>query len=79
MQASVVVHTSSVAVAPGLVAPWHVESSQTRDQTCVCCTDRQILIHCATREVLGQNFMNLLKAIGRKHLKNLGETLKTEY
>ena len=22
----------------GLVAPWHVESSQTRDQTCVSCT-----------------------------------------
>ena len=34
----------------GLVAPQHVESSQTRDPTCVLCIDRRILIHCATRE-----------------------------
>ena len=35
----------------GLVAPQHVESSQTRDQTHVSCIGRQILIHGATREV----------------------------
>ena len=35
----------------GLVAPWHVGSSQTRDGTCVPCIGRRILIHCATREV----------------------------
>ena len=36
----------------GFVAPRHVESSQTRDQTRVPCTGRQILIiHCTTREV----------------------------
>ena len=35
-----------------LVSPWHVESSQMRDQTHVPCIGRQILIHCATREVL---------------------------
>ena len=35
----------------GLVAPWHVESSQTRDWTCVPCIGRWILIHCTTREV----------------------------
>ena len=34
----------------GLVAPWHVESSWTRDRTCVPCSGRHILIHCATRE-----------------------------
>ena len=34
----------------GLVAPWHVESSRTRDRTHVPCTGRQILIHCTTRE-----------------------------
>ena len=28
----------------GLVAPWHAESSQTRDRTCVPCTGRWILI-----------------------------------
>ena len=33
-----------------LVAPQHVESSWTRDQTHVPCTGRWILIHCATRE-----------------------------
>ena len=36
----------------GLVAPQHVGSSQTRDRTHVCCIDRQILYHWATREAL---------------------------
>ena len=36
----------------GLVAPQHVGSSQTRDRTRVCCIDRQILYHWATREAL---------------------------
>ena len=36
----------------GLVAPWHVGSSQTRAQTRVPCIGRWILNHCATREVL---------------------------
>ena len=36
----------SVVVAMGLVAPHHVESSQTRDRTCVTCIARQIFIHC---------------------------------
>ena len=35
----------------GLVAPWHVGFSRTRNQTCVPCNGRQILIHCTTREV----------------------------
>ena len=35
----------------GLVAPWHVGSSQTRDRTRVPSVGRQILNHCATREV----------------------------
>ena len=35
----------------GLVALWYVESSWTRDQTHVPRIGRQILIHCATREV----------------------------
>ena len=34
----------------GLVASWHVGSSQTRARTRVPCTGRQILNHCATRE-----------------------------
>ena len=36
----------------GLVAPWHVGSSQTRARTRVLCISRQILNHCATREAL---------------------------
>ena len=32
----------------GLVAPQHVVSSQIRDQICVPCIGRQILIHCTT-------------------------------
>ena len=34
----------------GLVAPWHVGSSQTRARTRVPCISRQILNHYATRE-----------------------------
>ena len=36
----------------GLVAVWHVESSQTRDWTRVPCIGRQILTHCITQELL---------------------------
>ena len=39
-----------------LVAPHHVESSPTRDQTCVPCIGRRILNHWTTREVLPANF-----------------------
>ena len=35
----------------GLVAPWHVEHSRTRDRTHIPCIGRQILIHCTIREV----------------------------
>ena len=35
----------------GLVAPWQVGSSRTRDRTRVPCFGRQILNQCATREV----------------------------
>ena len=36
---------------PRFIAPWHVKSSRARGQTCVPCIGRQILSHCATREV----------------------------
>ena len=42
--------TGSAVVAHGLVTLWHVESSQIRDQTCVPCFGRRILMHCTTRE-----------------------------
>ena len=35
--------TGSIVWPTGLAAPRHVGSSQTRDQTCVSCIDRQIL------------------------------------
>jgi len=38
-----------VDVCTGLAAPWHVGSSQTKGQTHVPCTGRQILYHWATR------------------------------
>ena len=47
-------HTGSVVV--GLVAPWHVESSQTRNRTYILCIGRRILMYCTTREVLGFGF-----------------------
>ena len=55
-------HTGSIAAAcglqiaqaqqlcMGLIAPWHVESSFTRDQTLILCNGRWILTHCTTRE-----------------------------
>ena len=45
----------------GLVAPWHVGSSWTRDQTRVPYTGRQILNHCASREV-PQNSLELVSS-----------------
>ena len=54
---------ASVVAAHGLsscgtwaVAPGHVASSHTRDQTCVPSIDRQILIPCTAREVLRFHF-----------------------
>ena len=41
----------------GLVAPWHVGSSQTRARTRVPCIGRQILNHCATREAPTRPFL----------------------
>ena len=43
-------HGLSSCGGMGLVAPQHVESSQTRDQTHVPCIGRQILYHWTTRE-----------------------------
>ena len=42
----------SVVSAHGLVAPWHLESSRTRVQSCVPCIGRQILNHRTTSEIL---------------------------
>ena len=50
-QASVGVALGSVVVLPRLRYPQHVESSRTRDCTCVSYASRQILIHCITMEV----------------------------
>ena len=41
----------------GLVAPWHVGSSQTRARTRVPCIGRRILNHCTTREVPRTSFL----------------------
>ena len=42
-----------------LVAPRHVASSRTRARTCVPCTGRQILNHCATKEALCYHFCRM--------------------
>ena len=56
-QASVVLALGHSRITRGLVAPWHVESSQIRDGTCVSFVSRQILYHGATREPLGFIFL----------------------
>ena len=48
----------------GLVAPKHVESSPTRDQTHVPCIGKQILNHWTTREVPGVSFKGDESALG---------------
>ena len=48
---------TSVVVASGLVALWHVGSSRTRARTRVPCIGRRILNHCATREVPCRSFL----------------------
>ena len=42
----------------GLDVPQHVESSRTRDRTCVPCIGRWVLIHCTTRESSQAYFWN---------------------
>ena len=57
-------HTASIVEAlrlsscgcTGLVDPYHLESSRTRDRTCVPWIVRWILISCATREVPSSKF-----------------------
>ena len=49
----------------GSVALGNVKSSWTRDPTCVLCIGRQILIHCATREVLEKRLMPTPKDISK--------------
>ena len=56
-------HWLSSLWSMGLVAPWHVGSSQTRDQTCVPCTARQILNHWTIREAPAGNFLCLPSAL----------------
>ena len=52
----------------GLVAPHHVESSQTRDRTCVPCIGRWFLIYCTTREVVNNSLkMFLLPVLWENH------------
>ena len=51
----------------GLVAPWHVGSSQTRARTRVPCISRQILNHCATREALLISFESKVMPPGICH------------
>ena len=47
----------------GLVAPWHMESSGTRDWTCVPCISRQILNYWTTREILSLLIKRLMKSL----------------
>ena len=52
----------------GLVAPWHVGSSWTRARTRVPCIGRQILNHCANREVLQMYSYGLIENLLLLHL-----------
>ena len=56
----------------GLVAPWHVGSSQTRARTRVPCIGRQILNHCATREA-PKAYLN------KRYTGMLGDATETQH
>ena len=60
----------------GLVAPKHVESSQTRDGTHVPCTGRQILNHWTTREVLEYGYY-YRRQTGHSMQSQTGNSLST--
>ena len=53
----------------GFGAPWHVDSSHTRDSTHVPCIGRQILNHCTTREVLKRLLMKVKEGSEKASLK----------
>ena len=55
----------------GLVAPWHVGSSQTRARTHVPGIGRQILNHCATREALKKDFKTRIIKQGAQYISCL--------
>ena len=61
-------------MAHGLSYPWHVESSQTRDQTHVLCIDKQILNHWTIREVcqsLGCSFERMMLQLKLQYFGHL--------
>ena len=58
----VVEHGVSSCGTAWLVAPWQVESSQTRDQNCVPCTGRQILIQVPPGQTLKNTFESVVSA-----------------
>ena len=47
----------------GLAAPWYVESSWIRDQTCVPCIGRKASNHWTTRKVLDFLIMAILTGV----------------
>ena len=48
---------------------WNMEFSQTRDRTHVPCIDRQILIHCAPREISHFVLLTLLSLVGKERVE----------
>ena len=61
----------------GLVAPWHVGSSQTRARTRVPRIGRQILNHCATREAPLVAFDNELLKVNSFSTLFIGKHLQS--
>ena len=59
-------HTRSVVWCTGLVAPWYVGSSQTKDQTCVPYIGRLILNHQTTRVSLSLIFNELPSCVPKQ-------------
>ena len=61
----------------GLVVLWHVESSWTKDQTCVPCIGRRIPIHYTTGEILKES-INFHKTFGNiKSMNDYKQTNRT--
>ena len=65
----------------GLAAPWHVESSRTRDGTLVPCIGRQILTHCTTGKsciilfIIYRNSLSIISKYSKSTWKELGQSV----
>ena len=63
---------------PGLVTPEHVDSSQTRDRTCVPCIGRQILSHWTARKAPNTCFNDIVTVTWQMDWEGAGGNVSSD-